>query len=77
MSVKSQKKFKKFCPEVHRVLVEERDVYMINSLRKIPGKKTIVAVVGLGHIDGMEEHWRNHVIQQKKLGLTDDDLNKP
>lgn len=45
-------------PSVYRVLVEERNKYMVRQLvhllRKHPGKK-ILAVVGAGHKEGMEE----------------------
>lgn len=45
-------------PSVYRVLVEERNKYMVRQLihllRKYPGKK-ILAVVGAGHKEGMEE----------------------
>ncbi len=49
---------KKRYPSVYRVLVEERNKYMVRQLvhllRKYPGKK-ILAVVGAGHKEGMEE----------------------
>jgi pheromone shutdown protein TraB len=44
-------------PEMHRVLVEERNDFMAESLRKLeqerPGAE-IVAFVGAGHMDGLE-----------------------
>lgn len=45
-------------PSVHKTLVEERNKYMVRQLIKLmrlhPGKK-ILAVVGAGHQEGMEE----------------------
>jgi pheromone shutdown protein TraB len=38
--------------------------------------KKIVAVVGLGHLDGMEEFWTTHKERAKKLGLYEEDFNK-
>lgn len=39
-------------PELKRVLVDERDIYMAEKLKKSPGKKT-VAVIGAAHASGM------------------------
>ncbi len=46
------KEFAKQLPQVQRPLIDERDKYLIASIREAPGK-TIVAVVGAGHVDGM------------------------
>ncbi len=52
------KELKKRYPNVYQVLVEERNKYMVKQLvqllRKHPGKK-ILAIVGAGHKEGMEE----------------------
>ncbi len=52
------KELKKRYPNVYRVLVEERNKYMVRQLisllRHHPGKK-ILTVVGAGHKEGMEE----------------------
>ena len=39
-------------PEIKKRLIDERDVYLAQKLRALPGKK-IVAVVGAGHVPGM------------------------
>lgn len=42
-------------PNLVQVLVHERDQYMFEQLRQMKGR--IVAVVGLGHLDGIERRW--------------------
>jgi len=42
-------------PEVKSRLIDERDVYLAQKIKKAPGK-TIVAVVGAGHIPGINNH---------------------
>ena len=45
-------------PGLYRVLVEERNLIMANSLRKIMEKepdKKVLAIVGAGHLEGIEE----------------------
>jgi len=42
-------------PSIKKVLVDERDLFISEMIRKSPGKK-IVAVVGAGHIEGIIEH---------------------
>ncbi len=44
--------FARALPEVKRPLIDERDLYLISKVREAPGK-TIVAVVGAGHVQGM------------------------
>lgn len=39
-------------PDVKRVLIDERDIYLAEKIRTAPGKK-IVAVVGAGHVTGI------------------------
>ncbi len=39
-------------PEIKRRLIDERDVYLAQKLRQVPGTR-IVAVVGAGHVPGM------------------------
>ncbi len=41
-------------PEIKRRLIDERDTYLAQMIRTAPGK-TIVAVVGAGHVAGMTE----------------------
>ncbi len=42
-------------PTVARILIDERDQYMANSIKKAPGQR-IVAVVGAAHGPGIEKH---------------------
>lgn len=42
-------------PQVKRRLIDERDIYLAQKIRQAPGK-TIVAVVGAGHVGGIEAH---------------------
>ena len=43
-------------PELRRVLIDERDQYLTAKIRTAPGKK-IVAVVGAGHVPGIQKQW--------------------
>ena len=47
---------KKRYPSLHRILIDERDIYMARQLHRLhrlfPDKK-ILAVMGAGHIDGV------------------------
>ena len=45
-----------FLPEVSRILIDERDQYLAHKIRTAPGKK-IVAVVGAGHVPGVQRYW--------------------
>lgn len=47
--------FARALPEVKAPLIDERDLYLISKVREAPGE-TIVAVVGAGHVAGMERH---------------------
>lgn len=44
--------FAKAIPQVKKPLIDERDQFMMSKIQEAPGK-TIVAVVGAGHIEGM------------------------
>jgi pheromone shutdown-related protein TraB len=46
--------FGDFLPGVKDALIDERDSYMAEKIRRAPGK-TIVAVVGAGHVPGMKD----------------------
>jgi pheromone shutdown-related protein TraB len=39
-------------PDLKRVLIDERDLYLVEKIKSSPGKK-LVAVVGAGHVAGM------------------------
>ncbi|MCF8144219.1 MAG: TraB/GumN family protein [Deltaproteobacteria bacterium] len=47
-------------PELRRVLIDERDLYLTAKLRTAPGKR-IVAVVGAGHVPGIRKRWSDPV----------------
>ena len=47
-------------PEVRRILIDERDQYLAHKIRTAPGRK-IVAVVGAGHVPGIERYWEESV----------------
>ena len=39
-------------PDLKRVLIDERDTYLVEKIKSSPGKR-VVAIVGAGHISGM------------------------
>ncbi len=41
-------------PDLKRVLIDERDVFLVEKIKTSPGKQ-IVAVVGAGHVEGMKK----------------------
>ena len=45
-------------PDVKRVLIDERDIFLAEKIKEAQGKK-IVAVVGAGHVRGIIEHLNN------------------
>ncbi|MFO7738713.1 MAG: TraB/GumN family protein [Desulfatiglandaceae bacterium] len=47
-------------PELQRVLIDERDQYLTHKIRTAPGKR-IVAVVGAGHVPGIQRYWHQSV----------------
>jgi len=50
----------KSLPEIKRTLIDERDQYLTHKIRTAPGKR-IVAVVGAGHVPGIQNHWARPV----------------
>lgn len=63
--------FARALPEVKAPLIDERDLYLVSNVREAPGK-TIVAVVGAGHVAGMAKNIATPV-DRKVL----DELPKP
>src|SRR5690606_12061840 len=47
--------FARVMPEAKVPLIDERDQYLMSMIREAPGR-TIVAVVGAGHVEGMVKH---------------------
>ena len=50
----------KSLPEIRRILIDERDQYLAYRIRTAPGEK-IVAVVGAGHVPGIQKYWEEPV----------------
>lgn len=50
-------------PPLYRAVIAERDVYMANRLRQVgaEGAREVLAVVGAGHLKGLEQHLREDV----------------
>ncbi len=46
----------KALPVLKTILIDERDRYLAEKIRTAPGKK-IVAVVGAGHVPGIQKYW--------------------
>ena len=47
-------------PQIKERLIDERDIYLAQKIRKAPGEN-IVAVVGAGHVPGMQRHFAHEV----------------
>ncbi len=52
---------KKSHPVVEKILIDERDRFLTESLRQVDGKK-IVAVVGAGHVPGIKKYMSEETI---------------
>jgi pheromone shutdown-related protein TraB len=50
----------KSLPEIKSILIDERDQYLAEKIRTAPGDK-IVAVVGAGHVPGIQKHWQSDI----------------
>lgn len=44
-------------PDLKRVLIDERDLFLVEKIKSSPGKR-IVAVVGAGHVEGMKKQFK-------------------
>jgi pheromone shutdown-related protein TraB len=47
-------------PQLRQILIDERDQYLAYKIRNAPGKK-IIAVVGAGHVPGIQTNWNEPV----------------
>jgi pheromone shutdown-related protein TraB len=47
-------------PLIRRIIIDERDQYLAHKIRTAPGKD-IVAVVGAGHVPGIQKHWHDDI----------------
>ncbi|KAA0006149.1 MAG: hypothetical protein FE045_03715 [Thermoplasmata archaeon] len=62
----------KYFPDLKKILVDERNEYMVKNILKILEEyDKVVAVVGEGHIDGMENLLRKANIEVKTIHLKD------
>lgn len=43
-------------PDLKRVLIDERDIYLVEKIKSSPGRR-VVAVVGAGHVEGMKKQF--------------------
>ena len=50
----------KSLPALKSILIDERDQYLAEKIRAAPGNK-IVAVVGAGHIPGIQKYWDSEI----------------
>jgi pheromone shutdown-related protein TraB len=50
----------KSLPELKAILIDERDQYLAEKIRTAPGDK-VVAVVGAGHIPGIQKYWNAEI----------------
>lgn len=50
----------KSLPVLKTILIDERDRYLAHKIRTAPGKK-IVAIVGAGHVPGIEKYWNTDI----------------
>lgn len=46
-------------PQLKKVLIDERDMYLAQKIKEAPGKK-VVAVVGAGHVPGIKARFHNN-----------------
>jgi len=60
--------FKEIAPSVTNVLIHERDEYIARKILEESKKGKVVAVVGAGHLKGIEKHLKN---PRKDLDLKD------
>jgi len=47
-------------PSLYTHLLQERDLYLAHKLRSLPGP-IAVGVVGLGHVEGIQKHWKDFI----------------
>lgn len=50
----------KSLPTLKDILIDERDQYLTDKIRNAPGNK-IVAVVGAGHVPGIQKYWNKDI----------------
>jgi len=50
----------KSLPALKSILIDERDLYLAEKIRTAPGNR-IVAVVGAGHVPGIQKYWESDI----------------
>jgi pheromone shutdown-related protein TraB len=55
-------------PAIKRRLIDERDLWLMNSAYSAPGDRVVV-VVGAGHVPGMVKHWGDPVDTDDLVGV--------
>ena len=58
-----------YLPAVKRVLIDERDMYLATSIWNAKGKK-VVAVLGAGHLPGVEKHLNAFAAGEEKADVS-------
>ncbi len=58
------REFAEVMPRLQRPLIDERDRYLMSSIREAPGQK-VVAVVGAGHVAGMVRYLHEPVDRER------------
>jgi pheromone shutdown-related protein TraB len=53
-------------PELKKVLIDERDLFLAHKIREAPGKR-VLAVVGAGHLDGI----RKALLEYREVDLVE------
>tara|TARA_B110000483_G_scaffold139543_1_gene166703 strand:- start:8182 stop:9348 length:1167 start_codon:yes stop_codon:yes gene_type:complete len=54
-----------FSPGAGVVLIDERDAFLAGKISSLPSDKKILAVVGAGHLKGIEKHLTNQTVPDK------------
>lgn len=54
-----------FSPGAGVVLIDERDAFLAGKISSLPSDKKILAVVGAGHLKGIEKHLINQTVPDK------------
>ena len=68
----------KIAPNAGHVLIDERDLFLTGRIQQIRGKGKILAVVGAGHISGIQENLKKPTIEStSKLSELREQPKKP
>lgn len=62
-----------YMPKVKQVLIDERDRYLASHIWDAPGNK-VLAVLGAGHLPGVEEHLKKLASGEEKSDCSDIDI---